>query len=694
MENLEGSLTTNAVQEVLKVLSSKNPACSWLVSDGWNEKVFYFSTGGVRLYTSEGRRIALFEDFLVKSGVVTPEQMDVARDLARKDSKTRLVDILELKGIIPGNKIRDVMSDLIYLELCDLTTWENAIFEFYAGNPPPEIFDSQHPAVFGSLDVPKLAEQVRKWAQEWSSLKAKLYSERLRPSLAYDTNDVATRLELSRDQHGMLAAMDGSTSLRDVAVNSSVGFPEVARAVRLGMQDKSIKATLVQEKKVTSEPEVLDEIEKLEDALDRAINKILVHKRIASDYEQINEGDRASEHYHVIGNLSVQAGRTDSALDNYRRALKLSPQNLPVHESLIRTLNDTGDEEGALDENISFVKKLVSFGFLDRAYSKLKSVSYRVKNRFDVRLFFAEVLQKMGRNSEAVREYIGIANAKRELGQLDGIEMIYRKILALDPVNKLARQGLKREKVRRAGKGMVWLHRLSGRAACLLLMAWVGSESMARYAWATAKPEVAEFVEKGQIGEGLDKIRSITAQFPGTFLSQQLVSEERQLFRSGFFKFETVLDQARAREEKGELVGAREMLQTVLDNSLVPAQRARAEELAETIDAYRDAWQRKRRRAEKLLDARYREESFKLSRQIVDNYPEGAQGLKMPFLIQSVPDGALVQADGMDAGYTPLWIYVRFGTEEEVRLKIEGKKDLVLEDIEYRASPFVSVSIR
>jgi tetratricopeptide (TPR) repeat protein len=694
MENLEGSLTTTSVQDVLKVLSSKNPACSWLISDGWNEKVFYFSTGGVRLYSSDGRRIALFEDFLVRSGVVSAEQMEVARDLSRKDSKTRLVDVLELKGIVPGNKIREVLADLIYLELCDLTTWEHAIFEFYAGNPPPEIFDNQHPAVFGSLDVPTLAERVHKWAQEWATLKGKLYSERLRPCLALDEADVATRLDLPKEQRVMLPAMVGDTSLRDIAISCDVGFPEVARAVCMGMQDKCIRATLVQEKQVTAEPEVIDEIEKLEDALDRAINKMLVHKRIAADYEQINDGDRASEHYHVVGNLSVQAGRNDRALDNYRRAIKLSPQNLSAHESLIRTLKDTGDDEGALDEIFSFAKSLVSFGFLDRAYAKLKSVSDQVKHRFDVRLFFADMLQKMGRNSEAVREYVGIANAKHELGQLDDIELIYLKILALDPVNRQARQGLKREKVRRAGKGLVWIHRVTGLAACLLLLAWGASEMLARHAWASAKPEVNKLVEGGQVGEGIDKIRTIAAQFPGTFLAQQLVKEETRTFKQAFFGFEAVLSTAREKEEEGRLVEARELLQNILDFSPVPSQAGRAEELAETIDAYRDAWQRMRRRAEKLLESRYREQSFKLSRQIVDSYPEGAHDLKMPFLVQSVPDGALVQVDGMGTGYTPLWIYVRFGREQEVRLKLEGKQDVVLEDIEYRESPFVNVNIR
>ena len=86
----------------------------------------------------------------------------------------------------------------------------------------------------------------------------------------------------------------------------------------------------------------------------------------------------------------------------------------------------------------------------------------------------------------------GYATGLRDLlAALDAIDAIYLKILALDPVNRQARQGLKREKVRRAGKTIVWFHRVSGLAACLLLMAWGVSEMLARSAWASAKPEIA-----------------------------------------------------------------------------------------------------------------------------------------------------------------------------------------------------------
>ena len=181
-------------------------------------------------------------------------------------------------------------------------------------------------------------------------------------------------------------------------------------------------------------------------------------------------------------------------------------------------------------------------------------------------------------------------------------------------------------------------------------------------------------------------------KFPGTFLAQQLCEEEFNTFKSAFYGLEEDLTVARQGKAEGKLVESRELLVHVMDNSMVDSQVSRAGESVEMIDDYRETWARMRRRSEKLLQARYRREAFRLARQVIENYPEGAQDLKMPFLIQSTPDGALVSMDGINAGYTPLWISVRFGRPQDLVVKYPGREDVDLDGIEQRESPFVNVS--
>ena len=69
--------------------------------------------------------------------------MDAQVDQFKAFSTTTISDALDRLGVLPRARFQEAMSDLIYLELCDLVSWEGAIYEFYEGNPPPEIFDNQ-----------------------------------------------------------------------------------------------------------------------------------------------------------------------------------------------------------------------------------------------------------------------------------------------------------------------------------------------------------------------------------------------------------------------------------------------------------------------------------------------------------------------------------------------------------------------
>ncbi|MGH9361982.1 MAG: DUF4388 domain-containing protein, partial [Thermoanaerobaculia bacterium] len=328
MSNLEGNLSNSTLLAVLEFIIEKNPASTLLISDGRDEKVIYFSTGGLRVYASEGRRVAKLEDFLCQKGLASRDQIDLAVATAQESRKETFDEVLDGKGLVPRPKFLEANAELIYLELCDLTTWENAIYEFYEGNPPPEIFDQDHPALFASLDVKALAGRVREWAQEWNTLKAKLYSERLRPKLLPSGEELREKKDLLAPYQRLYRAIDGQRTLRELARLSGLAFADAARELAEALKAGHLRATLVAEQESTSPSEVLAEIEQLEQALEKAINTILIHKRIASGYEKLGDRHRASDHYLAIGNLHAVAGRLAQALEGYRQAMTLSPQNI------------------------------------------------------------------------------------------------------------------------------------------------------------------------------------------------------------------------------------------------------------------------------------------------------------------------------------------------------------------------------
>jgi len=689
MPTIEGNLNTNNIQSILDLLAGKNPASTWLISDGREEKVIYFSTGGIRLYASDHRKISSLGHFLIQHRLVTKDQLQMAREASRVSRQESLDEALDRMGFLPRSRYQEAISRLIYLELCDVVTWENAIFEFYEGNPPPQIFDHKHPALHTTQDVRKLANRVRQWNQEWNQLKSKLYSERLRIKFLGDLD----QMDLSSTHRRLYKSMDGKNTLRDIAILCSIDFPELARMVHRGLQEGYLRGAISSRKEASTPEEVLNEIEQLEEALDKAINAILIHKRIASGYEKIGENDRASEHYHMVGNLEAQSGRIVKAMENYRHALQLSPQNLSVHESLIRSLQDSGEDEKALVEIVAMAKKLFSFGFLERAYEHLRGVVSKVPHLLDVRLLFADILLALGRKAEAAKEYAAIARDKKRTLSPEEIEDLYQKVLSLDPMNKEARSGLVVERKRRAGKALVFINRITGVAAVFLLLAWLSNEVVARCAWAKAENQIRQSINTGNSSQGFSKLWSFGKKYPSSLLHTSLLDMERELFKMAFYRMEAKLEEAERLRKQGWFAESNTYYREVSVSDLVPSQRERARQGLELLKEDRKVYNELSENAEFYLKIGSYEHAYYYAKKVNEKFPGAGQNLRVPFFIRTDPAGAKVKVNGTFWGYAPIWIVVPLRGPQEIVVEKQGYRPKAVRNLLNGNSPFITIPL-
>ncbi len=693
MPTIEGNLNPSTAQSVLDTLINKNPASTWLISDGREEKVIYFSTGGIRLYASEHRKISPLVDFLIQRHLVTKDQLHMAREVAQESRRETLDEVLDRMGFLPRTRFQDATSHLIYLELCDVITWENAIFEFYEGNPPPQIFDQNHPALFATLDVRQMAVRIKEWNHEWSLLKTKLYSERLRIKCLAAPEEFKGQ-ELSSPLRHVYNSMDGQRSIREVSIACGFDFPELARLIRTGLQEGYLRGAMASRKEASSPAEVMEEIEQLEEALDKAINTILIHKRIATGYERIQEKDRASEHYQMVGNLEGQAGRVAKALENFRHALQLSPQNLSAHENLIRCLQDAGEEEKALVEIVALAKKLFNFGFFDRAYDCLRAIIAKVPHLLEVRMLFADILLALGRKSEAVKEYMWIVGDKKKSLTPEQIEDLYRKILSLDPMNREARFGLVKERRRQAGKCVVWIHRITGTAAALLLLAWGVNEIMARCDWGKTEGMVRQSITDGKCSQGFKWLWEFGKRYPASILHSSLPGLEKEIFKLAFFRGEAKMKEAERHLKQGSFSEARRLYREVLEAELVENQIERAREGLKAVDRDRHQYTQLRDNAESLLKNGSYEHAFLYVQKVVERFPASSQNLRIPYFIRTNPAGARVNFNGTLWGYTPVWIVAPLNGRQEVLIEKAGYETQVLGDLTSRSSPYIQLNLK
>src|SRR6185503_13773913 len=232
--------------------------------------------------------------------------------------------------------------------------------------------------------------------------------------------------------------------------------------------------------------------------------------------------------------------------------------------------------EKAREEIEELAKKLLSFGLSDEALGILRSIKAKAAKIYRVRLLYAHVLGVLGRVGEAVAEYLAVARDKIVAGSLDGIEDIYRKVLALDPTNRVARAGLSKERRRQVGGTFVWLNRLSGLAAVVVLGFWGANEAMARAGWRKAEATVRDSLQQGGKLEGLDKVWEVPARFPGTLMAASALEAEEKLFRECFYRLEEDLERAAGLKKEGRFNEAREVFHSVLSCKLGPSQVERA----------------------------------------------------------------------------------------------------------------------
>ena len=67
--------------------------------------------------------------------------------------------------------------------------------------------------------------------------------------------------------------------------------------------------------------------------------------------------------------------------------------------------------------------------------------------------------------------------------------------------------------------------------------------------------------------------------------------------------------------------------------------------------------------------------------------------MKVPLLVQSTTPGARVMVEGALWGYTPVWIHLEYGKNQEVEVIIPGVPAKTLEKLEHSRTANINVVI-
>jgi tetratricopeptide (TPR) repeat protein len=192
---------------------------------------------------------------------------------------------------------------------------------------------------------------------------------------------------------------------------------------------------------------LLDEMileEKYGDAINllesfKDIDPLETGKRLVSLYRQINEQDKVVRELISLGDIFSSREMKKEALNCYREAVTLSPDNGPLRDKVIEYEKDIAKEsitieaEKPVDEVIMEADIYLRYGLFDNARDILEAFKTRDPENINLHLKLKSLYTETGNKEMAVTECIVLSDLYKEAGEIGKKEQIIKDAYAIDP---------------------------------------------------------------------------------------------------------------------------------------------------------------------------------------------------------------------------------------------------------------------
>ena len=223
---IEGPLQDIGIHDVFQLLDLARKSGRLTVRSPArdNEGRVYFDKGAVIHATMRDNPHTLGA-LLKKAGKISDREIQAAMD-AQNDGDGRLLgEILVSQGAVTRRDVDKYMRMQIESVVFDLFSWNEGTFSFADASDDRVEMDAEVRVSIESL----LMEGARR-IDEWSRMKDRIPGPQMVPRLA-ELRESDSFIDLRPAEWEVLALIDGSHSLRDIAAELAVSEFEVARTV-------------------------------------------------------------------------------------------------------------------------------------------------------------------------------------------------------------------------------------------------------------------------------------------------------------------------------------------------------------------------------------------------------------------------------------------------------------------------------
>lgn len=329
---IRGSLREASLPDVLQLLAMGRKTGCLSVTHRQAFGNIFFDRGRI-CYASIVNRRDRLGDLLVKNGLITARELEIAVAKQAKDPDRRIGEILVEKRILAREELHQYIKHQIEEAVYYLFTWTQGTFSFEADVHP----DAQD--ILVSINPESLLLEGARRVDEWSLIEKRIPSFDLIFSLDR-AHLTSSGVGLSETQEALVSLIDGERDIATLVDESGMGEFEVAKALfelatagflhRVGRSrppEQPSTDARVQEHRNLGVAFYRSKM------LDEAVREF---KRVL----ELDASDEFAEFY--LGLLALRQGRVDDAVRTLRVAAARPGAKGALHLNLARALESAG----------------------------------------------------------------------------------------------------------------------------------------------------------------------------------------------------------------------------------------------------------------------------------------------------------------------------------------------------------------
>jgi len=378
------------------------------------EKYIYFAEGQIRLLGHGKGHKGMLKEMLRNSKLIAPEQLEKG-DKEAAENNTSLSNVILDKGYIEEETLKALIHFAIEEDIYDLFTWSEATFEFIDGPPDNEIFDGELFAEENAFKTDHLVMEAARRSDEWGRIREVITSDE---NVFVTINEARNKLENFEQGSAPLQIImhvDGYRSVGEIINSAGIGKFDVYEGLFHLYQQGIVRHKTFEELFQTGvELKGKQQIKKAIVFLKRALDvqdNIECRRNLAELYEMDTETKKASEEYMAIGRGYVKNGDEESALEAFRKVIKLDLEAAEPHSEIADIFSSREMMDEAVEEYIHYSHKLLE----TKNIQKSREICYRILNikpqNYEAHRLLAKGYLWEGNSESAIAEYRSLAQA-------------------------------------------------------------------------------------------------------------------------------------------------------------------------------------------------------------------------------------------------------------------------------------------